>query len=255
MDWSRAKTILIFSFLLLDLFLGYFLWQQKKEQDSLGQVSQLEQESIKKTLEERRIAVPEDIPYDTPEMLYWTISPDSNKKIPVDPSQGKVEEGEEGVTVTFQSPHALPDPSQKRRFQEAIQKEFSLAGEYEYDPYLSTRGKMVYTQKIDGFSIFSSRLELLLTDRGLEGYHITYTKAEGKGAPRKMISAYSALSVLVENGLIRSGERVEEVKAGYYQERYDQELKLLVPVWRVVHTGGIHYVNGFIGTVVETKEE
>lgn len=254
MDWSRAKTILILAFLLLDLFLGFLLWQQKRAQDFQGQVFQLEKESILQSLGEKHITLPEEIPPDAPEMYYWTISPDSKKSITLDKKDVQITEMEDGYEVQFLKKIPLPSQPGGKSFHELLLSKISVADEYFYDSLLSKDEKIVYTQNIDNTPIFSSRLEMRVSPAGWEGYRITYTKATVKGPQRKIISAYSAISVLLENGLLHANERVEEVRVGYIQERYDQDLKLLVPVWRVIHDSGIHYVNGFTGTVMETRE-
>lgn len=253
MDWGKAKTILIISFLLLDLFLAYLLLQQKKEEETQSQVFQLEKEAILRTLQGKGIAIPEKWPPDTPNMFYWTVSPDREERVGVN-GVDRVKETEEGAEVRFFAPVTIDGHPGTGRFQEMLKKKIALADAYFFDSLLSSEGKVVYTQRIDHSPIFSSRLELFVNGMEWMGYRITYTKATVKGPPRKIISLYSALSVLVENGILREGEKVIDISAGYYWEKYDQDLKLLVPVWRVVHSRGVHYVNGFIGTVMETNE-
>ena len=62
MDWSKAKTILIIVFLVLNIFLGGNLWLKSSAKSDITIVSANEIDEAKKILKQEGIIVKADIP-------------------------------------------------------------------------------------------------------------------------------------------------------------------------------------------------
>ncbi|GJM68352.1 hypothetical protein HMSSN036_05680 [Paenibacillus macerans] len=68
MDWGRAKNVLIYAFLLLNLVLGYQLWNGVREQrDSNLDITSLDN-NTQRIMDEKQIRVLAKIPTETPEL-------------------------------------------------------------------------------------------------------------------------------------------------------------------------------------------
>ena len=68
MDWGRAKSVLIFAFLLLNLVLGYQLWSNIREGLSTSaDVDDLPAETLR-LMEQKNIKLETSIPSETPEL-------------------------------------------------------------------------------------------------------------------------------------------------------------------------------------------
>jgi regulatory protein YycI of two-component signal transduction system YycFG len=251
-DWSRAKTILILSFLFLDLFLAYQLWGEKK-QAVLGEISQFQIDELEQRLKDAKIAYG-NIPTETPKMHYISIAPEMHLEQEYQGFAKTVKWEGDQVIIRFNRSiplnHSMPEEERDRVIKEG--KRIPAIEDYDFDPYLSQESEWVYNQRIKGYPIFNSLLILSIDQSGWSGYKQSHYQSLEQGVTRKVVSAYTALAVLLENGILTEGEKVESIELGYFVEKnYDTEVKWLVPVWRVIHTNGIHYVNGFTGTMIE----
>lgn len=74
MDWSRAKTILIGAFLLLNVFLGYQLWLNEQSEVDFARRAQGGIDLLEEMLVQNRITINGDIPLETPVMNNLEVS-------------------------------------------------------------------------------------------------------------------------------------------------------------------------------------
>lgn len=251
MDWSRAKTILILSFLCLNIFLAYQLWEEQKNQGIEGQISQLQIDELKQRLRNAGIHFrEEDIPEEMPNIsnIRVSIQPlyEHEFSYPVDMVQWEDHTLIVALAKPFQLTEELTD-SERSVVLSALVPEMN---QYVYDPLISSDGQWVYVQDINGYPVFSSQLQFFLNEEGIIGYHQQSYIPEEIGVSRQVVSAYSALAALLDQRMLVDGEAIVQVEIGYYVEKLDENVQFLVPVWRVIHTQGIHYVNGFTGMVI-----
>lgn len=249
MDWSRAKTILIVSFLCLNLFLGYQLWENQKQQSIQGQVSQIQMEELVKRLKDADIAITdESVSEELPEMSNMRVV---IKNLSESYNHQRVAETHwehSQLEVLFEEAIPLPDVEAERNA--LIASEVELFDQYELEPSSSTDDVLLYEQQINGYPVFTSQLLVELSEQGWSRYKQTYYIPEDQGASRQVVSAYTTLAVLLDNGLLSAGEEVQQIRLGYVVEQLDTDVQFLVPAWQVMHTNGIHYVNGFTGMVI-----
>lgn len=237
MDWSRAKTILILSFLALNLLLGYELWGGKWLTGESKQASADQAVELNKQLLTRGIRLTANIPKDIPRM----------KEIVV-----KLVDGER-----FNKRVALGAPIRYNRFiskgtlKDLTDSPIEKPEAYRYDPILSKDGLYVMNQMVGDAPLFDVNLELFLTDGQIEGYRQQYVQVENGGEDKeekKVISAYTALRTLADKYL-PNGAVIADVRLGYHGQFYDAD-GLLVPTWRVsMENGEVYYVHGFRGDV------
>ncbi len=73
MNWSRALTILIVAFCLLDLFLGYQVWQTSGR--GLVNSGAVEPDSVEARLAARNVVMEVELPRQTPELPFLVVRP------------------------------------------------------------------------------------------------------------------------------------------------------------------------------------
>ncbi|MBO8172141.1 MAG: two-component system regulatory protein YycI [Bacillaceae bacterium] len=247
MDWSRAKTLLILSFLFLDFFLGWQLWVNRGDlqvmEQNLGGDARFED-----FLQKHDIILKTDIPTDTPDMYYLHVRYGAHQLTQQMNRQGQSIELKEGVVESeFNEPIAVEKPASPDDWPVDLKNRIYDFDQYRYDPY--QRDRFTFIQVYDGLPMFNAVLQLDWVNGTVRGYEQTYFQVVNRGSGRKVISASIALRGLVENGLIRRGENIESIQLGYYSPTYNAEIQVLSPVWRIVHNKTIHYVNGITGVV------
>ena len=250
MDWSRTKTILIWAFLLLDLFLGYQVYVTRISFSNDKEVAQGEKGNIELYLNQQNITLATEVPQDTPEMAnlnaeYVGINPVSLQEMP-------------GLQATMEkmSLAAKLDPPLQIRGQitpnellRQIGPRLMYGDQYSADMHQSNQTRLLYWQMYNKMPVFVAPLDVYLDNGTILGYRQTfYHIREQQSGGRQVISGYVALQSLVEKQIIEPGERIESVTLGYYGS-YDADIQTLAPVWRVIHDGKQHFVNAFTGTL------
>ncbi|UFJ40416.1 two-component system regulatory protein YycI [Brevibacillus humidisoli] len=251
MDWSRAKSILIGAFLLLDLFLGYQVYASRTQQWSDVQQVQKGAGDIELLLDQRNIALKVEIPEEVRQMQYVHVeylSTDSFGKHPL-PTDQHITISDSLITARFDQPIQLNDSTNAAELLRELQKRVMYADQYQPDKYYTERGLLRYWQQYEGLPIFVAPLELFVQRESVIGYQQSYLRIRNHGSGRQVISAYTALRSLLEKQLIRNGETIEDVTMGYYGHEYDADIQVLAPIWRIIHDGKIDYVNAFTGAV------
>lgn len=247
MDWGRAKNVLIYAFLLLNLVLGYQLWNDLQEQaDSNPDFTSLES-SIQKSMDDKRIRVLAKIPTETPEL----------SKI----SYRFVNGGEQGGELVD-----LPVPVDSKliytpkELANALKTSLPNIGEYRYDEAASRAGEyMMLHPLVDGkWPLFKIELKLYYSNQKIISYREQVIEIGGSEGEKKqrVLSASKALGNLIEN-FLPEGSVVTEIELGYYGEVFNSDAHLpAAPAWRfILESGKEYYVQGISGDVISPNTE
>jgi regulatory protein YycI of two-component signal transduction system YycFG len=252
MDWSRAKTILIWAFLFLDLFLGYQVYVSRTELWLNAEAVQGSKWDIELYLRQQQITLLAEVPQETPEMKYVNVENFGFDILALQETQGlKVTVENERSAISAQLMQPLPfdkqtDPDDLLR---QMGQHLLYEDQYRADPYLSNKQKIKYWQLHGKYPIFNAPLDIHLENNLVTGYSQTYFHIRSQGSARQVISAYTALRSMVEKQIIAPGEKIESVMLGYFGYHYDADIQVLAPVWRVIHDGKTDYINGFTGAI------
>lgn len=243
MEWGRAKTILICTFLLLNVLLGYQLFVQNMEfPGSYFGMSAL-REDMNKVLESKNIQVNDDIPSETPH-LRVTL------ELPSLPS--------EEADLTFQSLQEPFDVSLlgRNRISSELSAQIEDFSEYAYDAASSTHSERVYYQLFEEeWPMFEVNLRLYVEDDQVVGYtqHKVEVVPDVNHEEQEMLSAYRVITFLAEHVLPRDAV-IQDVQLGFHGQVFDSNTRVLAPKWRVVTSvGDVYYVHGVNGAI-EKKE-
>lgn len=249
MDWSRTKTILIWAFLLLDLFLGYQVYVTRISTWNGQEITQSDKWELELYLNQQNISLETEVPQDTPEMHYLKaeylgINPFHMQELPgVEATLEKM-----SLTATLTPPMRINGQIVPSDLLRQLGPLLMYADQYAADLYQSSQSRLLYWQTYENRPVFIAPLEVRLDKGNILGYRQTYLHLREQQGVRQVISGYTALRSLVEKQIILPGGRIESVSLGYYGS-HDADIQSLVPVWRVIHDGKIHFVNAFTGAL------
>ena len=244
MDWGRAKTILIFSFLALNLILGYELWAGRWNPGGAKSATADIAEELGQMLQARNIHVEPTIPKDVPKMREIVV---------------KWVEGDQfGKWVQLPKPIPYNSLLSKGSIRELLNQMGHLIEKpeaYRFDPVFSEEGHYVLNQMYGDYPLFDINLELAINDGHLTAYRQLYVEADLNAQPneeKKVIPAYTALRTLADKYLA-DGSVITDIRLGYHGQYFDSEKWTVLPAfptWRVaVASGDVYYVHAFRGDV------
>ncbi|AZN38842.1 two-component system regulatory protein YycI [Paenibacillus albus] len=236
MDWGRAKSVLIFAFLLLNLVLGYQLWSNIREGlRTSANVSDLSPET-QSLMEEKKIKLGTSIPSETPELRDLTY------KVKVGLGKGER--------------HELKTPVDSKVVFVDKDLQASLGGiipeldEYTLGPRLEN--EFILYRMAEGRPMFDVKLELFYSNQKITAYRqdLIELLVSEKAQAQTVLSATKVVTSLIENQL-KNGAVIQEIKLGYHGQIFNSDTQVSAPTWRVLlEDGGQYYMNAISGEVV-----
>ncbi|MCI3924757.1 two-component system regulatory protein YycI [Paenibacillus sp. TRM 82003] len=242
MDWSRAKTVLILSFLMLNVLLGYQLWMDELNLNTFTE-NAAKREEMNRLLALKNVRLDAPVPEGMPALSEITVSLSN---------AGRLE-----APVPLNRPFAttvLGDPALVR---ESLQAEFPNVEAYQHDPYAvpidAETPDFVMNQLHGDLPMFVIRLELFAEGETVTAHRAVFAEVEPSGSlatkAQEVLSAYIVLGSLAENYLPQ-GAVVKDIRLGYHGPMFESETQVLAPYWRVVTaTGETYYVHAVNGAV------
>ncbi|NBI29213.1 two-component system regulatory protein YycI [Chengkuizengella marina] len=229
MEWGRAKSILIFTFLLLNLLLGYQLWINNINLlNPFFGGSEIVQET-RELLEEKGIALDEEIPVETLSLKQITI--DSEHIYELDEMK-------------------LTQPIEMDQFNiKEISQEIKNFDQYQMDEILSDEKQKIFNQLYENLPLFDVQLTLYGTEDQLTHYNqrSAIVIPDMIQEEQEVLAAPLIINLLAENYL-KQGEVIEDIQLGY--QGFESNPQVLFPKWRIAMDGGdIYYVHAFTGKV------
>lgn len=249
MDWRRAKSVLIVSFLLLNIVLGYQLWIEWRERlNTTVNWTSLPPETLQ-FMREKNIQVDDNakIPTDTPAMRELTYT-----------FKQRAEAGIEGRKPIG------PSPETRIVFDEELGQ--ALGGiipeldRYTFDQPGSREGVYFLFNRMEGgWPMFDIHLNLYYSEQKIRAF--TQDLIEIKPSPgakeQQVLPAAKALAKVIERNL-PSGSVIKEIRLGYHGEIFDDaEVQVSAPSWRVLLENGeeVYYVNAISAEVTVEKND
>ncbi|WP_172254882.1 two-component system regulatory protein YycI [Saccharibacillus deserti] len=244
MDWGRAKNVLIYAFLLLNLVLGYQLWSDVREQRGVSLGFGSLSESTQRAMEEKNIQVLTSVPADTPalpKISYRYTRQASSKPVRLDvPADSKLIFAPGDLAAALKS--EIPEISQYSY--DAFAAGGSGDGSFTLHPLFGNQ-----------WPLFNANLELFYTDQKITAYRGAPVEIQDAGGETEVLPAQKALGTLIENYL-PEGAVVKEIVLGFYGQTFDSETQVAAPVWRFTiensasPTYSVYYVQGASGDVI-----
>lgn len=241
MDWSRAKTVLILAFLVLNILLGYQLWMDELNLNNFT-TNAAKRDEMNRMLELKNIRLQASVPEAMPILSEITVSLRNG------------EEAMEWKTLSQSiSESSLADTAY---VENTLKTDIPMMGEYELDRKGSGEesAAWVMNQLHNGLPMFPIRLELAGEGNRITKYRVLYAEVEPShdaeaANAQQVLSAYTILGNLAEYYLPQ-GSEVSDVRLGYHGPLFESETQVLAPYWRVVlSTGETYYVHAVTGAV------
>lgn len=241
MDWGKAKSVLIVSFLLLNILLGFQLWRDVQDRNESSAAFAGLTDEIRAVMQEKQIRLDTKIPAETP-VLRTTIS--FNKS-----------------TVTDNKP-LLPTMDTKmifnrKQFTQQLKNQIVYVDQYELDPIMSSAGVFVLHQKYEDYPMFEMKLDLLYKNQMIDAYRQSYVNVfEGIGEQaEQVLSAYKAIGSLIEKYL-HNGSVIQDIRLGYHGQSFNSQTQVFAPYWRITIEGGaVYYMHAISGAVEDPLQK
>ncbi|MBA9085960.1 regulatory protein YycI of two-component signal transduction system YycFG [Fontibacillus solani] len=245
MDWGRAKNVLIYAFLLLNMVLGYQLWNDLQEQaDSNLDFTSLES-NIQQTMDDKRIKVLAKIPTETPQL----------SKI----SYRLVEDEQDNKVIELEQPIDSKLIYTPRDLANALKTSIPEIGDYRYDEPASRAEEFILHPLVNGeWPLFKIELKLYSSNQKIVSYQrqMIEISSGDEDKAQRVLSASKALGNLIEN-FLPEGAVVTQIELGYYGEVFNSDAHLpAAPAWRfLLESGKEYYVQGISGDVISPNTE
>lgn len=243
MDWGRAKNVLIYAFLGLNLLLCYQLWIDLRDQVSANLDFTSLSEETQAVMEQKGIRILCPIPAATPQLpnITYRYSAEEQNDLPVklvDPIDSKL------IYSSFSE------------LSKALVDQIPDIANYRFDSQESEVGKFVLHPLVDNqWSLFRVRLELINSDQKIVAYRWPEIEigTSSSDKEQKVLPASQALSSLIEK-YFPADSVVKEIELGYYGELFNSESQVASPMWRfMLDNGSAYYVDAISADIISPK--
>ncbi|REJ16845.1 MAG: transcriptional regulator [Caldibacillus debilis] len=259
MDWSRAKTIFIITFLILNIFLGVQLIMQKNQ----NKFDLIKETSIEERLKADEITFPE-LPQEPTEGTYVEAEEKMFREDELAFLRGQDIDLSGGTTVlsTLKDPYPLKKDWQEKDANEFVLNYVYKGDEYVFGEFREDENQIIYYQTYNNFPFFknsSGQLVLTLNNNNeIVSYRQTMLDHVKELKKQELLTAYEALVTLYNKRLLRSGNKITKVEIGYYTLVPVRSSQLLAPTWRFSVEGGddlfVNAVEGHAFSETESKK-
>lgn len=240
LEWGRAKTILIITFFLLNVILGYQLFIYANWAGSYLESAEIREE-MNQLLRSKQIRLDKEIPRETPKLREITVA-------------FQRADQEDGM-VYLQDPFPVQQLFKQNKSAKEFRSRIAHFDSYQYDPFLSDHRTLVFHQLYERWPMFEISMELHHDGEFITRYNQRFgiIETEKEEEEQQVLSAYRAVGFLAEN-VLSQGTIIEDVQLGYHGQVFDSDRQVLAPKWRVVTSEGeVYYVHAINGAV-EKKE-
>ncbi|RED54492.1 two-component system regulatory protein YycI [Cohnella lupini] len=251
MDWRRAKSVLIISFLMLNIVLGYQLWTDWRERlNTAVDWTSLPPETLL-AMREKNIQVDDNatIPTETPAMREMTYT-----------FKQRAGTGINDRTAIAATPETRFVFNQEELVV-ALGGIIPELGTYTLDVPGSREGVYFRFNRMQGgWPLFDIHLNLYYSEQKIRAYtqDLIEIKPSSGAKEQQVLPAAKALAKVIEVNL-PAGSVIKEIRLGYHGEEIfnDAETQVSVPSWRVLLENGeeVYYVNAISAEVTTEKGE
>ncbi|MED1865013.1 two-component system regulatory protein YycI [Fictibacillus nanhaiensis] len=265
MNWQRTKSIFILTFLVLNLFLGYQLYQK----NDINNISRLTDQPLEERLANNEISLSEKLPkYKEKQTLIsaqrYKFSEEEKKSPAKNVSLDKEASTDITLHYDLSKPMNLPKKDSKDLISELTQfaeENISRGKEYAFYEWDKENNTVWFTQVYQEKRIFynpsnfgivadakdydvpNGMIRFKLDDKGnLTNLTQTYLFITRQGAFQQIISPSKALEKLLESNL-QKGDHIQKVELGHYSLVGEGEVQVYTPTWFIETKNGQYLVN------------
>ncbi|GLX69693.1 two-component system regulatory protein YycI [Paenibacillus glycanilyticus] len=244
MDWGRAKSVLIMSFLLLNVLLGYQVWSNIGEQlDANKNTAELPSETYA-YMKQKGIELSANLPVVTPKLrdLTYMLRSGNMEELPETKLETPVDS-----RIIFSEKDLL----------KTLGSQISDLDKYKFDPAMTRDGVFVLYRVADNRPMFDIKLELYYSNQKITGFRQVRVDLTGTGEAKlqTVLPASKAMAPFIERNL-PDGAVITDIQLGYHGQMFDTETQVAAPYYRVLlEDGNEYYIHAINGEVAQVKEE
>ncbi len=260
MDWSRAKTIFIIIFLLLNIFLGYQLYQKK----DASNISLRTEATLQDRMSEMNIKIGVELndEYITDTYISGVAERELDTIIAKEKQKQKVKKVvNEVVTVSLKEPFPLVNGQRSIEIQV---KDFVIqyivnGAEYRFSHFNEDLKQIYFYQTYEGKKVYnyeSGRFPLVLQlDDNMkivkyEQNYLTLQPIQPHGEKLEVLTSIKAIEKLFNDQLIPPDSRITKVELSYFSFfKPLGEVQVFAPMWNIGVNDQIYYVNAIDGAI------
>lgn len=260
MDWSRAKTTFIMTFLLLNIFLGY----QLNEKREASNISLILEATLQERLSEMNITIVTELHEEEFSGTYISGSPE----ISIDTliaekmlTQQIEAVNDETVIVILKDSYPLNqvDRGIESQAENFVSENIIHGEEYRYSHYDENLKQIYFYQTFEGKKVDnyeSGHLPLLLQlDEDLKIVHyeqdyLVLQPLHPQGNDQEILASTKAIEKLFNKQLIPSDSEINKVELSYFSFfKPHGEVQVFAPMWNISVNDQMYYVNAIDGAI------
>ena len=257
MDWSRAKTIFILSFLVLDIFLILQIIDQK----SASTYDYLSDVPLEEQMVADQITLPE-LPQGPEEEFYIeaNVRDFSMENLANPAKNGQLSEESHELQITLDSPYELGENWHISDVDRFVKNFIDSGSEYRYWDYDKTKNTITYFQQYNGKLFYNNRdariVLQLNEDQEIVSYSQTMLEDITEIKNQAILSALDAVLILYKNRLLERNDEVIDVELGYYTLVPLKSSQILAPTWRISIAGkDDFFINAVEGHIINEETQ
>ena len=264
LDWSRTKTIFIWVFLVLNLFLYTQYLESYKEGEKIEVLGEtMEIEARLKGDNITYIALPNN----KESAAYYSgqIKNFSPSEVPYFPNQSAKIENNNKLIVTMDKPVKLQKSDTRDSYTDFVHKNV-----YEGDSYVlwniyEEKKEATFFQKVNDVTLYYNvrgYVKLYWDDNNrMVSYEQTMLEEHKKlDKEQNLLTARQVLQILYGKNLLKPDSQITEMNLGYSTIVQLTQTQVFAPTWEVRvkladDTEEIHFVNAVQGRIVEIQND
>jgi len=257
MDWSRAKTIFILSFLVLDIFLILQIIDQK----SASTYDYLSDVPVEEQMAADQITLPE-LPQGPEEEFYIeaNVRDFSMENLANPAKNGQLSEESHELQITLDSPYELGENWHISDVDRFVKNFIDSGSEYRYWDYDKTKNTITYFQQYNGKLFYNNRdariVLQLNEDQEIVSYSQTMLEDITEIKNQAILSALDTVLILYKNRLLERNDEVIDVELGYYTLVPLKSSQILAPTWRISIAGkDDFFINAVEGHIINEETQ
>ena len=264
LDWSRTKTIFIWVFLVLNLFLYTQYLESYKEGEKIEVLG--ETVEIEARLKEDNITYIA-LPNNKESAAYYSgqIKNFSPSEVPYFPNQSAKIENNNKLVVTMDKPVKLQKSDTRDSYTDFVHNNV-----YEGDSYVlwnidEEKKEATFFQKVNDVTLYYNvrgYVKLYWDDNNrIVSYEQTMLEEHKKlDKEQNLLTARQVLQILYGKNLLKPDSQITEMNLGYSTIVQLTQTQVFAPTWEVRvkladDTEEIHFVNAVQGRIVEIQND
>jgi regulatory protein YycI of two-component signal transduction system YycFG len=254
MDWNKTKTIFIFTFLILNIFLGYKLVERKNE----SQLEVITTSTIEDLLAEMEITYPKLPQIKKTETHISAIKiPFANDEINELQGQQVTIEDDGTIIAVFDQPTPLMSPLQPEdEVVTFVSENVINGGTYSFWKVNKEGNKIYLFQTFNGKPIYFNNSAVLIiyldAENQIVGYEQTFLTVQLKEAEQNILPPLKVLEVLLDKQYLHYKGVVSKIELGYFNlPEIAGNIQVLAPTWHVVIGENHYFVDAIDGELLK----